>query len=90
MRALLLTTVTIFLLIIAVPAYAQDDASLTAMSMSYEETEGGINITLEGPVEIVLHGDRMTSESAVVTLSDDLTSLEDAIISIDLVGSVNV
>ncbi len=90
MKFALHTLLVFTLLLFAVPAGAQDDALLTASSMSYEETGSGTVITLEGPVEINFSGDRLTADSAVITLGDDLTSLEDAIISIELTGSVTI
>ncbi len=69
-------------------AFAAGDAYLSASGMVLEETEDGIVLTLDGPVEASFNGDRISAASATVTLSDDLSSLEDAVESIQLTGRV--
>jgi lipopolysaccharide export system protein LptA len=70
------------------PSPAQDDAFLNAASLTIDETENGIVINLEGPVEINFRGDRLTADYATVTLGRDLDSIESALETIELTGRV--
>ncbi len=78
----------ILLLVVIMPVFAADDANLSAQSLVLEETEDGVSIILEGPVEIAFNGDILTADSAIVLLGEDLSSLDAAIVSIELTGDV--
>jgi lipopolysaccharide export system protein LptA len=67
---------------------AQGDASLSATSLVMDQTEEGAVLTLTGPVDVTFGGDRLTSDSAIVSLRFGAGSLMDSIISIELEGSV--
>lgn len=69
--------------------YAAGQASLSADRLVLEETESGLTITLEGPVQASYGGDRLLADSAVAILSDDFSSLDDAIERIELDGNVS-
>jgi len=81
----------LFLLIslsIALPVFGQGNVTLNAANLVLEETSDGIVITLEGPVEVTSDGNILRAESARVLGGDNLTSLEEAIESIELTGDV--
>ena len=69
-------------------AFAQDGASLKASSLVLQESENGAILTLQGPIEVTYSGDTLGADSAVVTLGEDLTTLESAIVKIELKGGV--
>jgi lipopolysaccharide export system protein LptA len=70
-------------------ALAQQNASMSAESLVLEETESGLSITLEGPVQVVYGGDRLSADSAVAMLSGEISSLDEALESIELTGNVS-
>jgi len=84
----LLATVAALDLAAATPLRAQGEASLSATGLVLEETEDGLVLTLQGPVQVRYAGDSLDADSAVVTLGDDLSSLEDALQSVELSGNV--
>jgi len=69
--------------------YAADEAHLSAKNISFEETETGLLLTLEGPVNIVFSGDSLSSDNASIRLKPHSDTLEDAILRIDLSGNVS-
>jgi len=81
----------LILIILIIPAGhlpAQEYAKISASNLLLEETDDGITLTLEGPVEIIYGNDILTSDSATVILAGDLSSLEDALESAELTGNV--
>lgn len=68
--------------------HADYEANLIAESLTLEETDDGISLVLEGPVEIIYGDDTITADSATVHLGADLSSLYNAIETIELAGNV--
>ncbi len=68
--------------------HAENVANLIAESLTLEETDDGISFVLEGPVEIIYGNDTITADSATVHLGNDLSSLYNAIETVELAGNV--
>jgi lipopolysaccharide transport protein LptA len=90
-RAFLLVITSIIAILLApgitAPAHAQ--AVLNADRLVLDETEDGLTITMEGPVQVAYGGDRLLADSAVAVLGDDFSSLEEALEKIELTGNVS-
>ena len=67
---------------------AQENAKITGTNLHLEETADGITVTLEGPVNVIFAGDTLTADSAIVKLASDLSSLDNALQSVELTGNV--
>jgi len=88
MSNLLKMSIVLTALFIATIASAQENAKITGTSLHLEETADGITITLEGPVEVIFAGDTLTADSGIVKLASDLSSLDNALQSVELTGNV--
>ena len=82
-----IVAVTVFVLF-ATGIHAQGEADLKAENLTIEQTDEGISLVLEGPVEASYGDDHISSDSAVVYLGSDLSNLYAAIETIELTGHV--
>lgn len=67
---------------------AERDANLSATNLVIEQDGERLTLILEGPVEVTYGDDRISADSAVVYMGDDLSDLHAAIETVELTGSV--